>query len=339
MPDRADATPVDASRSAPRAAVAIVHWGSKDYTIECLHGVAASAFPASPVVVIDNGTAALSDAEVRGVIAHADFVALPENVGFAAAANLAIRRALAAGADQVLLVNNDAVLLPDCLGELVRVATSGPGIAAVGAKVLSFTDRERLWVAYGRLTYRAALVQLVGKGEYDGPAFSEIREVDSVPGCAMLVSRAAIEAVGMLDDEFFAYHEDVDWCTRARAHGFRLLFAPAARVVHRGGASLAANELVVHYLLARNTVLFARKHARLHQWIRLGVTIGGSLARDWVRGWWRGHTELQRMLCRGYVDGLLRRDVPYEAFGLRAARPATPAGWEGSPETIGTEPA
>jgi GT2 family glycosyltransferase len=337
--ERADSQPGVASSSAPRAAVAIVHWGDKRDTIRCLRSVAASAMPASPVLVIDNGTGALRPDEVRAVVADAVFVGMPENVGFAAAANHAIRRALAAGADHVMLINNDAVLLRDCLGELVRVATSGPRIAAVGAKVLSFTQRKRLWVAYGRLTYRAALVQLVGRGEDDGPAYSELREVDSVPGCSMLLTRAGIEAVGMLDDEFFAYHEDLDWCTRAREHGLRIIFAPTARVAHRGGASLAKNELVVHYLLARNTVLFARKHARPHEWMRLGVTIGGSLARDWARGWWRGHTEMQRMLCRGFVDGILRRDVPYEAFELRPARVAAPAAWDEARETIGTEPA
>jgi hypothetical protein len=95
---------------------------------------------------------------------------------------------------------------------------------------------------------------------------------------------------------------------------------------------------VAHYLLARNTVLFARKHARPGQWMRLGVSIGGSLARDLVRGWWRGDTDSQRMMCRGYVDGLLRRDVPYEEFGLRP-RSATVTWDRGSRETIGHEPA
>jgi hypothetical protein len=118
-----------------------------------------------------------------------------------------------------------------------------------------------------------------------------------------------------------------------------VIFAPAARVYHRGGASLAKNELVVHYLLSRNTIYFARKHARPHQWLRLIVTIGGSLARDVVRGWWRGNLALQRMLCRGFVDGILRRDVPYEEFGLRPPRSAAEAAWKRSGETVGHEPA
>jgi GT2 family glycosyltransferase len=318
----------------PRVAVAIVHWGGRDDTMRCLQSVRESVVPAQPAIVLDNGTGVLAERDVRAVLADALYLALPQNVGFAAAANACIRRALAAGADHVLLLNNDAVLLPDCVGELLRVATSAPGIAAVGAKVLSFDDRSRLWVAYGRLTFRAALVELVGRGEPDGPAYGAVVDVDSIPGCALLVSREAIEQVGYLDDAFFAYHEDVDWCTRARARGLRLLFAPAARVAHRGGASLANNPNAAYYLLARNTMLFAYKHARATQWLRLAVTIGGSLAREWVRGRRRGDPTIQRALARGYVDGLLRRDVPYAALGLRPAASAASAWADAAAETI-----
>jgi GT2 family glycosyltransferase len=316
--------------SEAKAAIAVVHWGGKTDTIRCLQSVAASKVPANPLLVIDNGTAAIDQAEVTAAVPGAVFVHLPQNMGFAAAANLAIRRALGTDADFVLLLNNDAVLDPDCLGELIRVARTHPDVGAVGAKVVSAADPRTLWMAYGELTYRAALVRLVGKGALDGESFSEIREVDSVPGCAMLLTRAAIEKVGVLDDGFFAYHEDLDWCTAARAQGFRMYFAPAARVVHRGGASLASNNDPVHYLTARNTILFARKHARLHEWLRLAVTIGGSLAREYVRGWLRGNTREPAFLLRGYVDGLRRREVPYESLGLRphpsSVAPPRPAG-------------
>jgi GT2 family glycosyltransferase len=249
----------------------------------------------------------------------AELVAVPENLGFAGGANLGIRRALTAGADFVLLLNNDATVEPGCLGELVRVALGRERVAAVGAKVLAADDPARLWSAYGRLTYRAALVELVGHGEPDGPRFAAVEEVDWVPGCAMLLARAALEEVGLLDERFFAYHEDVDWCTSARAHGLRILFAPAARAVHRGGASLAphGHASPVRYLSARNTVLFARKHARAGEWLRLGLTIAASLPLEYVRRRRRGEGRAVGLLLRGYLDGLLGRDVPHRALGLR----------------------
>jgi GT2 family glycosyltransferase len=318
--------PVTEGRAGPRVAVAVVHWGGKADTLGCVQSVAGSTLPADPLLVIDNGTGMLTAAEITAVAPGAVFIAVPENLGFAGAVNLAIRHALGVGVEFVMLLNNDATLEPDCLGELVRVAASMPRIGAVGAKVLSTADPSRLWMAYGRLTYRAALVEAVGKGEPDGPVFSQIREVDSVPGCGMLLTRAALETVGLLDDEFFAYHEDLDWCTAARRRGFRIVFAPAARVVHQGGASLAANNDPVYYLAARNTVLFARKHASVREWGRLIVTVAGSLLLECVRRERRVSARQWRWLVRGYRDGLLARTVPLDRLGLRSPGQPVPAG-------------
>ena len=299
-------------------AVLVLHWGRKEDTLACLRSVAASDLPPRLLLVVDNGTGVLRPEEVAAAAPRAELLALPENLGFAGGSNVAIRRALAAGAESVVLLNNDALLGPDCLAELARVAGSRERVGAVGAKVLSATDPSILWLAWGRLTYRAALVELVGQGEADGPRFDELREVDWVPGCAMLLTRAALEAVGLFDERFFAYHEDVDWCTSAREAGFRILFAPGARVIHRGGGSLAAQgpASAVRYLSARNTILFARKHARLADWLRLGATIATSLPR----AYWRppaGGEAVVRLLLRGYRDGLLGAPLPHRSLGLR----------------------
>jgi GT2 family glycosyltransferase len=300
-----------------RAAVVVVHWGEKSDTLACLSSVGASLPAPLAVIVVDNGTGALAPDEVTRIVPGADLVRLPENLGFAGGSNVGVRRALAAGAASVLLLNNDAVLDPDTLAELERVAARAQ-TAAVGAKVFSAEDPTRLWATYGRLTYRAALVELPGAGLPDGPEFAAVREVDWVPGCAMLLTREAIESIGLLDELFFAYHEDLDWCTSAREAGFKILFAPGARVVHRGGGSLAAQgpASAVRYLSARNTILFARKHAGAGDWLRLGTTITTSLARAWWQGS-AGGDAVVRLLFRGYRDGLLGAPLPYRSLGLR----------------------
>jgi len=124
--------------------------------------------------------------------------------------------------------------------------------------------------------------------------------------------------VGVFDERFFAYHEDVDWCTTARQRGYRVLYAPVARAYHRGGGSTAAYNGggAVRYLCARNTVLFARKHATPREAAKLALRIACSLPLAWLREHRSGghHT---RDLLRGYRDGLLGRPVPYAALGLR----------------------
>ena len=126
-------------------------------------------------------------------------------------------------------------------------------------------------------------------------------------------------AVGGLDERFFAYHEDVDWCVTARARGFRILFAPDARVTHRGEGSLADRGAAnpARYLSARNSVLFARKHAGPLEWLRLVLSVGASLPLEGLRARRRGEGGVVRLLWRGYRDGLFRRDLPLQELGLR----------------------
>jgi GT2 family glycosyltransferase len=297
----------------------VLHWGAVAHTLACLRSLAASTRRPTLLLVIDNGTRALDATAVAAAAPGAVLLALRENRGFAGGSNEGIRRALAQGASSVLLLNNDATVAPDCLAELVRVADAEPDVAAVGAKVLRADAPDVLWAAWERVTWRAALVEQVGRGAPDGPAYSAVRAVDAVPGCAMLLTRRALERVGLLDETFFAYHEDVDWCVRARAAGFRVLFAPGARVFHRGEGSLAdrgrANP--ARYLSARNTILFARKHGRLRDWARLAMTIGASLPVAALTQRWHGERGVVRLLLRGYRDGLLGRDVPLDALGLR----------------------
>jgi hypothetical protein len=304
----------------PATAVVVLHWGVESDTLACLRSVAATGFPARPLLVVDNGTGVPSDGAIAAVAPEAEVIRLPENLGYTGGNNVAIRRALARGAEYVVLVNNDATIDAACLDVLVEAArAAGPRAAAVGAKVLQAADPTRVWMAYGRLTYRAALVDRVGYGQPDGAAFEEQRWVDWVSGCAVLLTRAALECVGLFDERFFAYHEDVDWCTAARARGYGVLFAPAARVHHRGGGSTAAHGggAAVRYLCARNTILFARKHAGVGERLQLAVRIGGSLPLAWWQERRHGAPRGVRDLLHGYVDGLLGRDVPYTALGLR----------------------
>ncbi len=303
--------------TASRPAVSILHWGATADTLRCLASVSASATRPAVLQVLDNGTGALRDDDVAAVAPDATIVRVPENLGFTGGHNLLMSRALDAGATHLLLLNNDAVVEPACLGALLDVATRESQVAAVGAKVLRAEDPSHLWQAWGRLTWRAALVERVGRGAPDGPPYDRVQDVEWVPGCAMLLTRPALERIGLLDERFFAYHEDVDWCASARAAGFRILFAPAARVLHRGEAALGprgpANP--VRYLSARNTVLFARKHAGPLDWLSLAVTIGASLPLAALRG--TTEPGVASLLLRGYRDGLLDRELPLHALGLR----------------------
>jgi GT2 family glycosyltransferase len=308
------------SAATPPVAVIVLHWGVEADTLACLRSVVATGFPARPLLVVDNGTGLPSDDAIAAIAPEAEVIRLPQNLGYTGGNNVGIRHVLERGAAYVVIVNNDATLEATCLDVLVRAAlAAGPRTAAVGAKVLQSGDPSRIWMAYGRLTYRAALVERVGAGAADAPGPNEPVDVDWVSGCAVLFTREALEAVGVFDERFFAYHEDVDWCTTARQRGYHVLYAPGARAYHRGGSSTAAYNGggAVRYLCARNTVLFARKHAGPLEVAKLALRIAASLPLEWLREQRRGGPHHTRDLLRGYRDGLLGRPVPFAALGLR----------------------
>jgi hypothetical protein len=231
---------------------------------------------------------------------------------------------MALGAEAVLLINNDAVTERRCVEELDSALRRDEGRAGVGAKVLTQEQPPRIHTAYGILTYHGWLVQQQGWLEPDVTQFNEPRDVDYISGCAMLLCRAALEQVGPFDPEFFAYHEDLDWCTRARRAGYRVTYIPSAIVYHRMHASTGGGGLrsPISYLSARNSILFVRKNASWGECLKFAFYLCGHLVKEAVRCYRIGELPGFRLRLSGLRDGMLRRPVPLRQLGLDGALPA-----------------
>jgi GT2 family glycosyltransferase len=301
----------------PRTIAVIVHWQDAADTLGCVANVVGEEGVA--VVVVDNG----SHEPVGELLArsHPEVECLrsPHNLGYAGGANLGLRAALARRADTVLVLNNDARVRPGAIAAARRMLAADPRIAVVGPKVLLREDPGRLWLAWGRVTWRQSLIALCGEGAADGPAWSEQRDVDWVAGCAMWFRAAALESVGLLDETFFAYHEEVDWCTRARRLGWRVVYAPEAVVTHTGRGSTGGSRSVRirKYFGARNSILFARKHAGPREWATLALFLGGSLPLQLLWHLPRGDAGDVWLKVRGIADALAGRQPPLDELGLR----------------------
>ena len=298
-----------------RVVAVIVHWRDVADTLGCVESLAGE--PGVEILVVDNGSPepvapALSGQPVT-------CLASGENRGYAGGGNLGIRAALSRGATTVLLLNNDARVVPGATAAATRTLASDPRIAAVGAKVLSRTQPGRLWLAWGEVTWRPSLVALRGSGEPDGPAYGTPRQVDWIAGCAMWLRAEALGAIGLLDEEFFAYHEEVDWCARARAAGWHVVYCPSAVVLHRGGgvAGGPAAIRVRKYFAARNSILFARRHGTRLQRSRLVAGLVTKLPLELLWHVPRGTAGEVLWKLRGVRDGLTGRRPPFESLGLR----------------------
>jgi GT2 family glycosyltransferase len=297
-----------------RVVAVIVHWRDLADTRGCVESLAAE--PDVEVLVVDNGSREpVGDALGPG----AAVVRSPENRGYAGGGNLGMRAALGRGAEVVLLLNNDARVVAGATAAALRVLDADPHVAVVGAKVVTREDPKRLWLAWGDVTWRQSLVALRGAGKPDGPAFARERDVAWVAGCAMWFRRDALERVGLLDETFFAYHEEVDWCVRARRAGWRVVYCPAAVVSHTGRGETGGKQSVRirKYFAARNSILFARKHATRAQWLMLGACLAATLPLQLLRHLPTGSADEVWLKVRGIRDALSGRKPPFAALGLR----------------------
>lgn len=299
--------------------VVVLDWNGGEDTLAAVASVLADPGGLDlDVIVVDNASRTPVLEEVRRRHPGVRTVANPRNEGYAGGNNVGIRLALEAGAGHVLVLNNDAVLRPGALRALVDTARADPRVAAVGAKILRAEDPSHLWLAWGEISWRQSLVRLVGAGAPDGPRWTGARDVPWVSGCAILLSRGAVEKIGPFDEEYFAYHEEVDWCARAKESGLRVVWQPAAVVLHRGQASSGGPVYVSRrqYLTARNMVRFVRAHGRPLQRARFWAFLGATLPFQWLRRALRGEQEGVRLKFAGVRDALLGHPIPRRELGL-----------------------
>ncbi|MBM4268174.1 MAG: glycosyltransferase family 2 protein [Deltaproteobacteria bacterium] len=307
--------------AAARVAVVVLDWNGGAETLLCLERLHETRSPDLRVYLVDNASREPVQGEAKRRFPEVVAIRNERNLGYAGGNNVGIRAALADGAEWVLVLNNDAFVRPDTIVSMLAAGArrndDGP-VAAVGARILRADEPGCLWMAWGEVTYRQSLVRLVGEGERDGPEFASDRDVPWVSGAAILLSRHALEDVGLFDEAYFAYHEEVDWCARARERGFRVVYAGAAAVEHRGEASSGGRSYVgrKQYLAARNMVRFVRRHGSPAERFRFAAFLVGTLPLQLVKRTFTAEQYGVWLKIRGIADALRERPIPRGELGL-----------------------
>lgn len=249
------------------------------------------AFDSKPLRVGDQ-----FHAEARGW----SLVRLAKNVGFAAGANIGIALATQQSADFVWLVNNDAVPARSALSELVQCALADPRIGMAGSKLLYYDRPTHLQAAGGgRLLVWAGITRHYGAGEEDRGQWNRSFEPDYVTGASLLLRMASLEQVGLFDETFFFYGEEVDWQLRARRLGWRALYCPRSIVYHREAATIGRNSVRADYFSAVVGLQLCRRYAAW--WLPSAVAFHLIRAgRRVVRGQFRR----ARAILAGILDAL-----------------------------------
>lgn len=245
----------------PRASVIVLHYKHYAHTRACLNSLRASTFRNLDVIAIDNGSDDGAFTALQQEFPEVLAMQLPRNLGFAGGVNVGLRAALDAGTEWLMLLNNDAIVAPDCIEKLIAGLQRHPHIGILSPKFIRPSTGRLGAIGFRVTTYD---VQPVGWDAPDAPADDTETPIlfDAVSGGAMLIRRAVIEQIGLFDECFFFYFEDTDFCVRTREAGFDVAYLPAAVVYHSVSESTKSVPGLADFYLGRSRQIYFRKHLR-----------------------------------------------------------------------------
>jgi GT2 family glycosyltransferase len=251
--------------------IIVVTWNASKFVEECFGSIFEEVRELSAeVIAVDNASQDGTAERIAERFPAARLIRLPRNLGFAKANNIAI--AAARPGEYIALMNPDARLLPGCLHKLLEYIEANPKIGVLGPKIRnpdgslqpSCFRAPSVWNAWcralaldrtvlGRLPLFGGM--LMADFHHDRP-----RDVDALNGCLLLVRREAMEQVGLIDEQFFMYGDDLDWCLRFRKGGWRVTFCPEAEAIHYGGGTSARAPVHCYVEMQKANTQYWRTH-------------------------------------------------------------------------------
>jgi GT2 family glycosyltransferase len=242
-------------------AIVLLNWNGRRDTLLCLDSLRAIRRTDVKVLVVDNGS---TDDSVQMISAASPAVELIEtgrNLGYAGGNNVGIQHAMAAGADFVLVLNNDTTCAPDVIDQLLDAAARHPRAGMFSPRMLYMDDPQRVWFDGARWKSDALTFGFPGKDRLESELGTEDHETDYACGAALFVRAEVVRQVGAFDDRFFLVWEESDWCYRARAAGWSSMVVPSARIWHKVGASFGSEASPLRtYFSARNKLVWLARH-------------------------------------------------------------------------------
>jgi GT2 family glycosyltransferase len=276
--------------SIPRVSVVIVNWKTPQLLANCLRSLRTDrGYRDFEIFVVDNASGDGSVDLIARDFPNVALIANDENVGFPKACNQAIAQAQG---QYILLLNPDTYVVGDAISELACYLDQNHTCGAVGPKILNKDGSLQLacrrsfpdpLAALFRVTYLSWLFPkhpLIARYNLTYKDPDSILEVDGLSGSCMMVRRSAIERVGMLDDEWFMYGEELDWCWRIKQAGMSIVYYPASVIYHYHGAASRLRPVKATIALHHGLYLFYRKHIAERYWAPVNWAIYSAI---WMR--------------------------------------------------------
>ncbi len=286
----------------PLIGVIILNTNRKEDTLACLASLQLNNYPNIIVWVLDNSSKDGSVEAIREKYPSTKIIHLKENKGYAGNNNTGIQLALDEGADYIFVINEDIILDPESISHLVAFGETNPRAGVVGPMVYHHNEPQLIQSAGGKLTSDWRAIH-IGENEPDVGQYSQPHQVDWISGCAIMLKREVIEKIGGLDERYFYYWEETEWCIRARKAGWEIWLIPQAKIWHKGVQRDYQPSPNVTYYAARNRLLTLYKH---HAPLTSKLMVNASLFRT-LLAWtffpkWKDKKAHRNALLQGLLD-------------------------------------
>jgi GT2 family glycosyltransferase len=290
---------------APSVAIILVSFKGLNDTLACLDSLSKLTYRNIAIVLVDQNSKDGTPEAVRSRYPSVQVIENPVNNGFTGGNNVGMQAALSRNPDYVFLLNNDTVVEPGLLEKLVAPMEADPRMGIIGPTMLYFSEPETLWWAGSKIDWRGRPIHY-GSGESVKKLDMTMRDTGYVCGCGMLIRRAVLEQVGLLDDRFFIYFEEADLCARARRAGWRIVYLPSAQLWHKISkvTEIIGNDFGAYHW-NRNRLLYLWKNGNPRLLVCLVCIASGLKAA--FRLFFKGKPHEARIMLRALKDSLTGR--------------------------------
>lgn len=245
----------------PLIYIILVNYNGYKDTIDCVESLRKVNYSNYKIIVVDNASTNNSLTYFDQSLKDCLIIKSKINLGFAGGNNLGINYALSNGADYVMLLNNDTLVEPNFLENMISPFIKIDKVGLVGCKIMYYPQHDIVWYGGGSINWFKFIGEHHGFKETDKNQYNKEKEVDFVTGCCMLIKGEAFKKTGLLSDEYFMYFEDVDFCVRVKDVGYKIWYNPKAIIYHKVGLSGGGEEspFTIKWC-TRNRLLFMKKY-------------------------------------------------------------------------------
>lgn len=286
----------------PKVSIVILNWNQRDMTLACLESLRKISYPNYEIIIVDNGSTDGSIEAIKKEFPELTVIENGRNLGVAGGRNVGIEYVQHKGTDYLLLLDNDTIVQRDFITEMVKAGEGNNRAGVLTGKIYFYSEPNKIWCAGCSLSLYRRHITAIGYDEIDRGQYDDIREVDHVAGCCLLIKKKVIDEIGILDQNFIEYFtEDTDWCLRARKKGYKIMYVPKAKIWHHVVKKTSVSERY-WYLKGRNLMWLMRKHARLHHWIVFSFYLVVGSAKVLYREVKAGNLRQVFTMAKGTLD-------------------------------------